>query len=99
MRICGSITTLQTCDNVQINEADLGRLPTNPIRITTRSPDRPDGHCQATDQSETGMLTNPHLSTIKAMFQDPTCEEEHEKRMKNMKMGGDPATVFFQKLE
>ncbi len=33
------------------------------------------------------------------MFRDPACEEEHEKRMKNMKMGGDPATVFFQKLE
>ncbi len=33
------------------------------------------------------------------MFQDPTVEEEHEKRMKNMKMGGDPATIFFQKLE
>ncbi len=33
------------------------------------------------------------------MFQDPAVEEEHKKRMKNMKMGGDPATVFFQKLE
>ncbi len=33
------------------------------------------------------------------MFRDPACEEEHEKKMKNMKMAGDPATVFFQKLE
>ncbi len=33
------------------------------------------------------------------MFRDPTVEEEHEKRLKNMKMGGDPATIFFQKLE
>ncbi len=32
-------------------------------------------------------------------FQDPACEEEHEKRMKNMKMAGDPTTFFFQKLE
>ncbi len=34
-----------------------------------------------------------------ATFRDPTCEEEHEKRMKNMKMASDPTTVFFQKLE
>ncbi len=33
------------------------------------------------------------------MFRDPTIEEVHEKRMKEMKMGSDPATVFFQKLE
>ncbi len=33
------------------------------------------------------------------MFQDPACEEEHERKMKTMKMAGDPATVFFQKLE
>ncbi len=33
------------------------------------------------------------------MFRDPAFEEEHKKRMKNMKMGSDPATVFFQKLE
>ncbi len=33
------------------------------------------------------------------MFHDPACEEQHEKTMKNMKMGADPATVFFQKLE
>ncbi len=36
---------------------------------------------------------------FKTTFRDPACEEEHEKRMKNMKMGGDPATIFFQKLE
>ncbi len=36
---------------------------------------------------------------FKAMFWDPAVEEEHEKWMKNMKMGGDPTTVFFQKLE
>ncbi len=36
---------------------------------------------------------------FKAMFRDPAIEEVHEKRMKEMKMGGDPATVFFQKLE
>ncbi len=36
---------------------------------------------------------------FKATFRDPACEEEHKKRMKTMKMAGDPATVFFQKLE
>ncbi len=36
---------------------------------------------------------------FKATFRDPACEEEHEKRMKNMKMGSNPATVFFQRLE
>ncbi len=33
------------------------------------------------------------------MFRDPAVKEVHEKRMKEMKMGTDPATVFFQKLE
>ncbi len=33
------------------------------------------------------------------MFRDPACEEMHETKMKMMKMAGDPATVFFQKLE
>ncbi len=36
---------------------------------------------------------------FKAMFWDPAVEEEHKKQMKNMKMGGNPTTVFFQKLE
>ncbi len=36
---------------------------------------------------------------FKATFRDPACEEQHEKTMKSMKMGSDPATVFFQKLE
>ncbi len=36
---------------------------------------------------------------FKATFRDPACEERHETTMKNMKMGSDPATVFFQKLE
>ncbi len=36
---------------------------------------------------------------FKATFRDPACEEQHEKTMKTMKMGSDPATVFFQKLE
>ncbi len=35
---------------------------------------------------------------FKAMFRDPAVEEEHEKWMKTMKMAGDPAIVFFQKL-
>ncbi len=39
------------------------------------------------------------IQEFKAMFRDPACEEEHEKKMKTMKMAGDPATVFFQKLE
>ncbi len=33
------------------------------------------------------------------MFRDPACKEDHERKMKTMKMAGDPATVFFQKLE
>ncbi len=36
---------------------------------------------------------------FKATFRDPACEEQHERTMKTMKMGSDPATVFFQKLE
>ncbi len=42
---------------------------------------------------------NEFVQEFKAMFRDPACEEQHKKTMKNMKMGGDPATVFFQKLE
>ncbi len=33
------------------------------------------------------------------MFRDPAIEEHHKKVMREMKMGSDPATVFFQKLE
>ncbi len=36
---------------------------------------------------------------FKTTFRDPACEEQHEKTMKTMKMGSDPATIFFQKLE
>ncbi len=36
---------------------------------------------------------------FKATFRDPACEEQHKKTMRNMKVGGDLATVFFQKLE
>ncbi len=36
---------------------------------------------------------------FKAMFRNPACEEEHERKMKTMKMADDPATIFFQKLE
>ncbi len=39
------------------------------------------------------------IREFKAMFWDPAIEKEHEKQMKNMKMGSDPATIFFQKLE
>ncbi len=39
------------------------------------------------------------VQEFKAMFRDPAIEEEHDKRMRNMKMANDPATVFFQKLE
>ncbi len=33
------------------------------------------------------------------MFRDSTVEEQHDKRMQTMKMGSNPATIFFQKLE
>ncbi len=36
---------------------------------------------------------------FKKQFHDPAIEEVHEKRMKELKMGTDPTTVFFQKLE
>ncbi len=36
---------------------------------------------------------------FKATFRDLACEEMHETKMKTMKMAGDLATVFFQKLE
>ncbi len=39
------------------------------------------------------------IREFKATFWDPACEEEHERKMKTMKMAGDPTTVFFQKLE
>ncbi len=36
---------------------------------------------------------------FKKQFSDPMVMETHEKNMKEMKMGSDHATVFFQKLE
>ncbi len=32
-------------------------------------------------------------------FRDPTIKEVHENKMKELKMGGDAATIYFQKLE
>ncbi len=39
------------------------------------------------------------IREFKAMFRDPAVEEVHKKRMKEMKMSGNPATIFFHKLE
>ncbi len=59
MRTCACKTTLPTCDNAPRNEADPAFLLTTQTRIVIRFHDRLDGHCQATDQSETGMPTHP----------------------------------------
>lgn len=36
---------------------------------------------------------------FKEQFHDPAVEEVHKKKMKELKMGSDTATVYFQKLE
>ncbi len=36
---------------------------------------------------------------FKAQFCDPAIEKVHEKKMKELKMGTDAATIYFQKLE
>ncbi len=52
---------------------------------------------------EGGRFHYPHwdafLQEFKTQFSDPAVMELHEKRMKEMKMGSDAATVFFQNLE
>ncbi len=58
MKTCGSTTASLTYNSAQTNEAGLEHLPTAQTWITTRSHDCPDGHHQATDQSETGTPTN-----------------------------------------
>lgn len=36
---------------------------------------------------------------FREQFCDHTVKEQHEKRMKELRMGSDPATIYFQKLE
>ncbi len=36
---------------------------------------------------------------FKQQFCDPAIEEVHEKKMRELRMGGDAATIYFQKLE
>ncbi len=58
-----------------------------------------DNHCDPAGPRYRYPHWDNFVQEFQTVFRDPTCEEQHEKTMKNMKMGSNPATVFFQKLE
>ncbi len=92
--------TLPICQNTPSTGGPIeGRTSGSPTITTLPVPQyRYPHHDPASPQ-----YRYPHwddfIREFKAMFWDPAVEEVHKKRMKEMKMSGNPATIFFHKLE